>query len=102
MQSYCNMIFTSCATFGKGNSEPDMVRSKAPPQGVPESSRGLLLTGYVHIRIMLSRRDRFCMQDETFNAVYFLSLHPIFTSPLLSHITTVLYLTFTLIQVSSL
>ena len=99
------MIFTSCATFGKGNSEPDMVRSKAPPQGVPESSRVLLLTGYlsfVHIRIMLSRRDRFCMQDETFNAVYFLSLHPIFTSLLLSYITTVLYLTFTLIQVSSL
>lgn len=52
-----------------------MVRSKAHPQGESErqSERSLiLLTGYssfVHIRKTLSPRDRFGMQDETFNAV---------------------------------
>lgn len=43
MQSNCNMIFTSCTTFGRGNSEPDMVRSKARPQGETERQRVVLL-----------------------------------------------------------
>lgn len=73
-----------------------MVRSKAHPQGESErrseKSSPTLLAGYLklcaHYRELLSPRDRFGMQDETFNAVEFLLSHPVFTSPLLSRIAT--------------
>ncbi len=79
MQSNCNMIFTSCATFGSGNSEPDVVRSKAHPQGESErQSEGVLVHCSQGIQAsctlkknkkMLSPGDGFGTQDETFIAV---------------------------------